>query len=40
MVSHALKKRTQIAGGWLLTVAIVIVGWFVFHRSAEAGLAG
>jgi membrane fusion protein, heavy metal efflux system len=30
MVLHALKKRTQKAGGWLLAVAIVVVGYLGF----------
>ncbi len=35
MELHALKKRTQRAGGWLLAVAIVVVGWLAFGHWSK-----
>ncbi|HVU87079.1 MAG TPA: efflux RND transporter periplasmic adaptor subunit [Pirellulales bacterium] len=48
MSLHALKKRTQKAGGWLLAIAIVVVGWLAFgywskrsaSDNASASMAG
>lgn len=35
MVFHALKKRTQKAGGWLLAIAIVVVGYLAFGHLTK-----